>query len=1383
MRGERKMVKLLPKNAKKAISMLLMLLISTTILLNIASHVNAPATNVYTNLPTLNAYGETGNPRQTGWYWKASYIDYAPSGVPDFDQRQDSWGKLVLGIWKWTYCGPTAAANCLWWMDSRFETGITPPPSQSDNYNLLTAYGSWDDHAPANVQPFITALGWYMDTDGVRTGTPYDGTDVHQMEKGIAMYLRDKGLETAFAIKKMQKPNFYYVEEEIEKCEDVILLLGIWQSNDGVNWWRVGGHYVTCAGVDSDNLLISFSDPDANNAEAGGQGRVLPPGVPHPHPPRPVTPPQQDTIHNDASFVSQDTYGVMAASPSPGGTFAITYYEPQTNPSFMHNIQGQNCPSEFQSKQGSWNPGAAMTAVEVEYSVTISPADWYFKPGQLDYAPVGVTDFDQKQWRTPQLNWTNPWPPVGTWSWCGPVAVANSLWWLDSEFEPNPQPYTIVNDGFPLVQSYIPGSDDHVPMNVPYLVEDLAMRMDTDGMNSGITRCGTEVHAMLQGIGSYLTSKGLDKKFYNFTVKAPDFFWVADEIKQCEDVTLLLGFWQNYGTDLVPYWVRVGGHYVTSAGVDSNNMMLAISDPFIDNAEDGWPGHYFPPGNHAHGPIPDTLHNNATYISHDFYYVVPSTSPGGPWGLSQYPAENIIDNFQYQNFPQEFDPYEPYNPALPIHTEIEYAVVVSCKTGIVAAGCQDTNVYAWDFLGNLQWQFATGAPVLSVALDNEANYLASGSRILPDGPGVLCFYDAQAVTDGGINMPLWAKLLNISESYDNGWMGTESKSVDVKYNVYNAQDVVAAATDQGLYLFDQLGNQIFHYWDEDPEGTVWPETIVRISQDGNYMVCASHYGPGRARGVHYFSSLRDGVPGWGPNDDIPVWDFYMTDTAGVFWVAISGLGDYVAVSGWLTRPMGSYVTLLNGTGAQIWLYSLALPGRKGGYVRVDMPCDGRSVVCVNDDPSNVLGTDLLYFSDGGNGWDSGDGTPVWSYWPGKDIGNPQGPFDDFYTVAISGNGDYISTGGLPPNTYVLNKTGLLIQTVPGTPSNAIQSTDLTFTGKYGASGDAFGVVWFFDKDNGFKWSRNTDHNASIHSIAISKIYPCMFPFPNHDVAVTNVQPDKTVATPGDTITVDVTVRNDGNFSESFFDVFVEVLLDGMPKPDLSPSSITVPLLNSGDTTTLTFKWNTTGLPVENYTLIAKANIVYNELDVYDNTFIDGVVELTTGIHDIAVTNAKTSKDGCKPMPTVSNNSKCIIRVTVLNEGTFTENVTVNAYANLTIVATAQITNLAPSAQITVNLTWYTTGFTKGNYTISAHAVPESGDGDTSDNTFTDGWVLVVKPGDINGDKAVNFLDAILLGSAFGSKPGDTNWNPNSDLNEDEFINFLDAIILGAWFGQ
>jgi hypothetical protein len=56
-------------------------------------------------------------------------------------------------------------------------------------------------------------------------------------------------------------------------------------------------------------------------------------------------------------------------------------------------------------------------------------------------------------------------------------------------------------------------------------------------------------------------------------------------------------------------------------------------------------------------------------------------------------------------------------------------------------------------------------------------------------------------------------------------------------------------------------------------------------------------------------------------------------------------------------------------------------------------------------------------------------------------------------------------------------------------------------------------------------------------------------------------------------------------------------------------------------------------------------------------------------------------------------------------------------------------------------------------------------------------------GDINSDNYVNIKDAVLLGVAFGSKPGDANWDHRCDLNRDGYVNIKDAVILGNHFGQ
>ena len=132
------------------------------------------------------------------------------------------------------------------------------------------------------------------------------------------------------------------------------------------------------------------------------------------------------------------------------------------------------------------------------------PPSWYMKSPYPDYAISGMPDFDQRQWGT--YNWTDP---AGRWSHCGPVAVANSLWWLDSEFEPNTIPPPTIIDNYPLVQAYGPW-DDHDPQNVAPLVEHLAYLMDTDGVRTGIVKLGTNVFDMQAGITQYLSWSGVN---------------------------------------------------------------------------------------------------------------------------------------------------------------------------------------------------------------------------------------------------------------------------------------------------------------------------------------------------------------------------------------------------------------------------------------------------------------------------------------------------------------------------------------------------------------------------------------------------------------------------------------------------------------------------------------------------------------------------------------------------------------------------------------------------------------------------------------------------------------------------------------------------------
>ena len=336
------------------------------------------------------------------WYIKPPFPDYAPSGMPDFDQRQ--WGTYIWqDLWgQWSHCGPVACANSLWWYDSQYEhyynPSSPPPPTYSDSFPLVQSYGGppWDDHDPQNVPYLVEHLAWLMDCDALRTGpatgTFWSGTYVHDMEAGLAHYLSWSGVnpqgdvngdgivdladvarvaaadgstpgtpgwdlaadvwpasttyppwtdqiidhnDAALVAANMGKIGifyehtahawedyefFWFIEEEVERCQDVVLLLGFYIEGTDI---REGGHYVTVAGVNSTTQELLISNPIRDDFEAGMTPGRSP--VPHVHPP----PEPPYVTHNNASLVSQDAYHVSLL-PSPSGYHWILdwYFDP-----------------------------------------------------------------------------------------------------------------------------------------------------------------------------------------------------------------------------------------------------------------------------------------------------------------------------------------------------------------------------------------------------------------------------------------------------------------------------------------------------------------------------------------------------------------------------------------------------------------------------------------------------------------------------------------------------------------------------------------------------------------------------------------------------------------------------------------------------------------------------------------------------------------------------------------------------------------------------------------------------------------------------------------------------------------------------------------------
>jgi len=106
----------------------------------------------------------------------------------------------------------------------------------------------------------------------------------------------------------------------------------------------------------------------------------------------------------------------------------------------------------------------------------------------------------------------------------------------------------------------------------------------------------------------------------------------------------------------------------------------------------------------------------------------------------------------------------------------------------------------------------------------------------------------------------------------------------------------------------------------------------------------------------------------------------------------------------------------------------------------------------------------------------------------------------------------------------------------------------------------------------------------------------------HDIAITNVEAFPTKVILSDPATILVTVENQGNFKETFtVTVFYDDTIAAPPQ--------TVTDLATKASITLNFTWNTTGIPIDDYTIRAQASIVFGEGDIGDNTFVDGKITI------------------------------------------------------------------------------------------------------------------------------------------------------------------------------
>lgn len=153
-----------------------------------------------------------------------------------------------------------------------------------------------------------------------------------------------------------------------------------------------------------------------------------------------------------------------------------------------------------------------------------------------------------------------------------------------------------------------------------------------------------------------------------------------------------------------------------------------------------------------------------------------------------------------------------------------------------------------------------------------------------------------------------------------------------------------------------------------------------------------------------------------------------------------------------------------------------------------------------------------------------------------------------------------------------------------------------------------------------------------------------------------------------------------------------------------------------------------------------------------------------------------------------------IEVGVQNEGEARETVEVRCFANSSLIQSRQVT-LTSGQYYSIVFQWNTTGCKPGSYVISAYAVAVVGELDLTDNSLTDGSVVVRIFGDIVSvfggtiqpvpDGRVDIDDfGIVIGHYGCAVPWPHPvWDAVADVNEDGVVEIDDIMLVGSHYGE
>ncbi len=254
-----------------------------------------------------------------------------------------------------------------------------------------------------------------------------------------------------------------------------------------------------------------------------------------------------------------------------------------------------------------------------------------------------------------------------------------------------------------------------------------------------------------------------------------------------------------------------------------------------------------------------------------------------------------------------------------------------------------------------------------------------------------------------------------------------------------------------------------------------------------------------------------------------------------------------------------------------------------------------------------------------------------------------------------------------------------------------------------------------DSDGGGSSGGAIDHSIMTNANTI-KFQP--IPPGTHDVAVSAVAPSVTSATVGDILTVVVTVANQGTSDET---TTIRAYYDN------TQIGSAVGSIAKGNSASFNIAWDTAGIAEGTYTIKGAVDAVTGETDTADNMLTDGQVILSApgAIHDLAVVGVTPSA------ATAVAGEVLTVTVTVANQGTTDETITVRAFRDDTEIGVASGYVVKDSFSV-YNITWDTAGLVAGSYSIRALIDAVAGETDALDNSLTDGQVTLSSPEQTSG---------------------------------------------------